>query len=152
MGDSLHAAREGDLILHPPLMAELVSGLTEAVIYAAATAAVAAAIGGAVVAVVGTGGAAATLTPLIAGVLVGAAAMLPAGEDKSIGEHISDLSSWVGNSMFPPNPTVRSTADHPTPASMACLQPARQGSSRVPVRPNPPPRHPRYWKTSVTTR
>lgn len=104
MGDSLHAAREGDLILHPPLMAELVSGLTEAVIYAAATAAVAAAIGGAVVAVVGTGGAAATLTPLIAGVLVGAAAMLPAGEDKSIGEHISDLSSWVGNSMFPPEP------------------------------------------------
>ncbi|QXH48218.1 RHS domain-containing protein [Pseudomonas xanthosomatis] len=104
MDDSLHAARQGDLILHPPLMAELVSTLTEAVVYAAATAAVAAAIGGAVVAVVGTGGAAAVLTPLIAGALVGAAAMLPGGEDKSIGDQISDFSSWVGNSMFPPEP------------------------------------------------
>ncbi|MFV3406735.1 RHS repeat-associated core domain-containing protein [Pseudomonas sp. NY15463] len=104
MDDSLHAARLGDLILHPPLMAELVSTLTEAVVYAAATAAVAAAIGGAVVAVVGTGGAATVLTPLIAGALVGAAAMLPGGEDKSIGEQISDFSNWVGNSMFPPEP------------------------------------------------
>jgi len=104
MDDSLHAARQGDLILHPPLMAELVSTLTEAVVYAAATAAVAAAIGGAVVAVVGTGGAAAVLTPLIAGALVGAAAMLPGGEDKSIGDQISHFSSWVGNSMFPPEP------------------------------------------------
>lgn len=104
MDDSLHAARLGDLILHPPLMAELVSTLTEAVVYAAATAAVAAAIGGAVVAVVGTGGAATVLTPLIAGALVGAAAMLPGGEDKSIGEQISGFSDWVGNSMFPPEP------------------------------------------------
>ncbi|MHC6224503.1 PAAR/RHS domain-containing protein [Pseudomonas sp. X10] len=100
----LHAAREGDLILHPPLMAELISGLTEAVIYAAATAAVAAAIGGAVVAVVGTGGAATVLTPIIAGALVGAASMLPAGEEKSIGERVSDFSDWVGNSLFPAEP------------------------------------------------
>lgn len=104
MDDSLHAARMGDLILHPPLMAELVSGLVEAAVYAAAVAAVGAAIGGAVVAVVGTGGAAAVLTPLIAGVMVSAAAMLPAGEDKSIGDHISDFSNWVGNSLFPPEP------------------------------------------------
>ena len=104
MDDSLHAARMGDLILHPPLMAELVSGLVEAAVYAAAVAAVGAAIGGAVVAVVGTGGAAAALTPLIAGAMVSAAAMLPAGEDKSIGDHISDFSNWVGNSMFPPEP------------------------------------------------
>ncbi|QXH49918.1 DUF4329 domain-containing protein [Pseudomonas fakonensis] len=102
MDDSLHAARLGDFILHPPLAAELVSGLVEAAVYAAAAVAVGAAIGGAVVAVVGTGGTAAFLTPLIAGVIVSAAASLPAGEDKSIGDHISDFSNWVGNSMFPP--------------------------------------------------
>ncbi|TFF42755.1 RHS repeat-associated core domain-containing protein [Pseudomonas sp. RIT623] len=104
MDDSLHAARQGDLILHPPLMAELVSALSEAVIYAAATAAVAAAIAGTVVAVVGTGGAAATLTPLIAGALVSAASMLPTGNEKSIGERITDFSDWIGNSMFAPEP------------------------------------------------
>ncbi|QXH37040.1 hypothetical protein [Pseudomonas muyukensis] len=37
MDDSLHAARKGDLILHPPLMADLVSAVSEAVIYAAVT-------------------------------------------------------------------------------------------------------------------
>lgn len=104
MDDSLHAARMGDLILHPPLMAELVSGLVEAAVYAAAVAAVGAAIGGAVVAVVGTGGAAAVLTPLIAGAMVSAASLLPGGEDKSIGDRISDFSNWVGNSLFPPEP------------------------------------------------
>ncbi|WP_369987353.1 RHS repeat-associated core domain-containing protein [Pseudomonas xanthosomatis] len=113
MDDSLHAAREGDRILHPPLAAELVSGLVEAAVYAAAVAAVGAAIGGAVVAVVGTGGAAAALTPLIAGAMVSAAAMLPAGEDKSIGDHISDFSSWVGNSMFPPEPHGKITSGSP---------------------------------------
>ncbi|QXH45336.1 RHS domain-containing protein [Pseudomonas xanthosomatis] len=102
MDDSLHAARLGDFILHPPLAAELVSGLVEAAVYAAAAVAVGAAIGGAVVAVVGTGGTAAFLTPLVAGVIVSAAASLPTGEDKSIGDHISDFSNWVGNSMFPP--------------------------------------------------
>ncbi|MCO7520894.1 MULTISPECIES: RHS repeat-associated core domain-containing protein [unclassified Pseudomonas] len=107
MDDSLHAARQGDLILHPPLMADLVSAVSEAVIYAAATAAVAAAIGGAVVAVVGTGGAAAALTPLIAGALVGAAAMLPGGEEKSLGDRVSQFSDWLGGAMFPPEPHGR---------------------------------------------
>jgi RHS repeat-associated protein len=113
MDDSLHAAREGDLILHPPLAAELVSGLVEAAVYAVAVAAVGAAIGGAVVAVVGTGGAATVLTPLVAGALVSAAAMLPAGEDKHIGDHISDFSNWVGNSMFPPEPYGKISSGSP---------------------------------------
>lgn len=44
MAQNVHAAREGDAILHPPLAAELMSALAEAVVYAAATALVAAAI------------------------------------------------------------------------------------------------------------
>ncbi|WP_082420913.1 MULTISPECIES: RHS repeat-associated core domain-containing protein [unclassified Pseudomonas] len=104
MAQDLHAARKDDLILHPPLMAELTSALTEAVVYAAATAAVGAALGAAVAATIGTGGAAAALVPVAAGLLVGAASSLPGGGDKSIGEHISDFSDWVGNSLFPPEP------------------------------------------------
>lgn len=139
MDDSLHAAREGDLILHPPLAAELVSGLVEAVVYGVAVAAVGAAIGGAVVAVVGTGGAATLLTPLIAGAMVSAAAMLPAGEDKSIGEHISGFSDWVGNSMFPPEPygTVSSgsadTRINGKPAARAAGMPGPAGAQPAPA-------------------
>ncbi|WP_369990261.1 RHS repeat-associated core domain-containing protein [Pseudomonas xanthosomatis] len=104
MDQNLHAARLGDLIVHPPLAAELASALTEAIIYGAAAIAVGAAIGGAVVAVVGTGGAAAFLTPVIAGAIVGAASMLPGGEDKSVGDRISDFSDAVGNALWPPVP------------------------------------------------
>ena len=42
MAQIVHAARMGDEILHPSLIAEMVSAVAEAVIYAAATAAVAA--------------------------------------------------------------------------------------------------------------
>ncbi|WP_167335971.1 RHS repeat-associated core domain-containing protein [Pseudomonas parafulva] len=104
MQQDLHAVRKDDRILHPPLMAELTSALTEAVVYAAATAAVGAALGAAVAATVGTGGAAAALVPVAAGLLVAAASSLPGGGDKSIGEHIGEFSDWVGNSLFPPEP------------------------------------------------
>jgi hypothetical protein len=99
MDQNLHAARLGDLIVHPPLAAELASALTEAIIYGAAAIAV-----GAVVAVVGTGGAAAFLTPVIAGVVADAASMLPGGDDKSVGNRISDFSDAVGNALWPPEP------------------------------------------------
>jgi len=103
MAQNVHAAREGDAILHPPLAAELMSALAEAVVYAAATALVAAAIAGTVVAVVGTGGAAAVLVPVIAGALVGGASMIPVGE-KSIGEAITDGCDSLANSVFPAEP------------------------------------------------
>ncbi|WP_034126344.1 MULTISPECIES: PAAR domain-containing protein [Pseudomonas] len=103
MAQNVHAAREGDAILHPPLAAELMSALAEAVVYAAATAVVAAAIAGTVVAVVGTGGAAAVLVPVIAGALVGGASMIPIG-DKSIGEAITDGCDSLANSVFPAEP------------------------------------------------
>ena len=103
MAQNVHAAREGDAILHPPLAAELMSALAEAVVYAAATALVAAAIAGTVVAVVGTGGAAAVLVPVIAGALVGGASMIPIG-DKSIGEAITDGCDALANSVFPAEP------------------------------------------------
>ena len=103
MAQNVHAAREGDAILHPPLAAELMSALAEAVVYAAATALVAAAIAGTVVAVVGTGGAAAVLVPVIAGALVGGASMIPIG-DKSIGEAITDGCDSLANSVFPAEP------------------------------------------------
>ncbi|WP_411958937.1 hypothetical protein ACK56M_19325 [Pseudomonas sp. s4] len=54
MAQIVHAARMGDEILHPSLIAEMVSAVAEAVIYAAATAAVAAAISLAVVGTVAT--------------------------------------------------------------------------------------------------
>jgi uncharacterized Zn-binding protein involved in type VI secretion len=79
------------------------SALAEAVVYAAATALVAAAIAGTVVAVVGTGGAAAVLVPVIAGALVGGASMIPVG-DRSIGEAITDGCDSLANWAFPAEP------------------------------------------------
>ncbi|WP_241492883.1 PAAR domain-containing protein, partial [Pseudomonas endophytica] len=104
MAQNVHAAREGDAILHPSLAAEMMSAVTEAIVYAAATALAGAAIAGTVVAVVGTGGAAAVLVPLIAGTLVGAASMLPLGESGSIGDAISRGCDSLANSIFPAEP------------------------------------------------
>ena len=73
MAQIVHAARMGDEILHPSLIAEMVSAVAEAVIYAAATAAVAAAISLAVVGTVATGGAAGIAIAAVAGVAVGVA-------------------------------------------------------------------------------
>lgn len=63
MAQIVHAARMGDEILHPSLIAEMVSAVAEAVIYAAATAAVAAAINLAVVGTVATGAQLASPSP-----------------------------------------------------------------------------------------
>lgn len=104
MAQNVHAAREGDAILHPPLLAELASAVGEVIIYAAATAVVGAAIAGTVMTVVGTGGAAAVLIPVIAGALVGGASMIPTGENENIGDAITTMCDGVANSLFPAEP------------------------------------------------
>ncbi|WP_459207668.1 RHS repeat-associated core domain-containing protein [Pseudomonas sp. MLB6B] len=102
MAQIVHAARLGDDILHPSLVAELLSAAAEAVIYAAATAAAAAAISFAVVGTVATGGAAGIAIAAVAGVAVGAISSLSAGEDQSIGEAISSFCDSLGNSVAAP--------------------------------------------------
>ncbi|MFK0092372.1 RHS repeat-associated core domain-containing protein [Pseudomonas sp. NPDC090592] len=104
MAQTVHAAREGDAILHPSLAAEMISAIAEAVIYAAATAAVAAAISLAVVGTVATGGAAGIAIAAVAGVAVGAMSTLSVGEDQTIGEAISSFCDDLGNSVDAPDP------------------------------------------------
>ncbi|PYC21271.1 RHS repeat-associated core domain-containing protein [Pseudomonas mosselii] len=100
----MYAARKDDLLLHPPLAAELFAMATEAVIYAAATAAVGAAIGFAVGATIGTCGAAGPLIPIVAGALVAAASMIPVEEGKSIGDAITGFSEGLADKLFPAEP------------------------------------------------
>lgn len=100
----MYAARKDDLLLHPPLAAELFAMATEAVIYAAATAAVGAAIGFAVGATIGTCGAAGPLIPIVATALVGAASMIPVEEGKSIGDAVSGFSEDLAGALFPAEP------------------------------------------------
>ncbi|NIE75851.1 type IV secretion protein Rhs, partial [Pantoea sp. Ap-967] len=104
MAQTVHAAREGDAILHPSLAAEMLSAIAEAAIYAAATAAVAAAISLAVVGTVATGGAAGFAIAAVAGVAVGATSTLSVGEDQTIGEAISSFCDALGNSVDAPDP------------------------------------------------
>ncbi|WP_286836314.1 DotU family type IV/VI secretion system protein [Pseudomonas sp. PGPPP1] len=102
MAQIVHAARQGDAILHPSLLAELISAAVETVIYAAAALAVTAAIGLAVVGTAFTGGALGVVIGMAAGVAVGAMSSMPVGEDRSIGDAISDFSDSVGNAMSSP--------------------------------------------------
>lgn len=104
MAQIVHAARMGDEILHPSLIAEMVSAVAEAVIYAAATAAVAAAISLAVVGTVATGGAAGIAIAAVAGVAVGAMSTLSVGEDQTVGDAISRFCDSLGNSVDAPDP------------------------------------------------
>ncbi|WP_409260364.1 DUF6531 domain-containing protein [Pseudomonas putida] len=104
MAQFVHAARMGDDILHPSLVAEMVSAVAEAVIYAAATAAAAAAISLAVVGTVATGGAAGFAIAAVAGVAVGAMSTLSVGEDLTVGEAISSFCDSLGNSVAAPEP------------------------------------------------
>ncbi|MDP0977401.1 hypothetical protein, partial [Klebsiella pneumoniae] len=71
-------------------------------IYAAAALAVTAAIGLAVVGTAFTGGALGVVIGMAAGVAVGAMSSMPVGEDRSIGDAISDFSDSVGNAMSSP--------------------------------------------------
>jgi PAAR motif. len=104
MAQTVHAAREGDAILHPSLAAEMLSAFAEAAIYAAATAAVAAAISLAVVGTAVTGGAAGFAIAAVAGVAVGAMSTLSVGEDQTIGGAISSFCDALGNSVDAPDP------------------------------------------------
>lgn len=104
MAQTVHAAREGDAILHPSLAAEMISAIAEAVIYAAATAAVAAAISLAVVGTVATGGAAGIAIAVVASVAVGAVSTLSVGGDQTIGDAISSFCDDLGNSVDAPDP------------------------------------------------
>lgn len=104
MAQTVHAAREGDAILHPSLAAEMISAIAEAVIYAAATAAVAAAISLAVVGTVATGGAAGIAIAVVASVAVGALSTLSVGGDQAIGDAISSFCDDLGNSVDAPDP------------------------------------------------
>ncbi|TLP55079.1 MULTISPECIES: RHS repeat-associated core domain-containing protein [Pseudomonas] len=104
MAQTVHAAREGDAILHPSLAAEMISAIAEAVIYAAATAAVAAAISLAVVGTAATGGVAGIAIAAVAGVAVGAMSTLSVGEDQTIGGAISSFCDDLGNSVDAPDP------------------------------------------------
>lgn len=104
MAQIVHAARMGDEILHPSLIAEMVSAVAEAVIYAAATAAVAAAISLAVVGTVATGGAAGIAIAAVAGVAVGAMSTLSVGEGQTVGDAISSFCDSLGNSVDAPDP------------------------------------------------
>ncbi|MFK0087455.1 RHS repeat-associated core domain-containing protein [Pseudomonas sp. NPDC090755] len=104
MAQLVHAAREGDAILHPSLAAEMISAVAEAVIYAAATAAVTAAVGLAVVGTAFTGGAAGFAIAAVAGVAVGAMSTLSVGEDQTIGGAISSFCDSLGNSVAAPEP------------------------------------------------
>jgi len=72
MAQIVHAARMGDEILHPSLLAEVVSAVAEAVIYAAATAAAAAAISLAVLGTVATAGTGGIVIGIVAGAAIGA--------------------------------------------------------------------------------
>lgn len=109
----MYAARKDDLLLHPPLAAELFAMASEAVIYAAATAAVGAAIGFAVAATIGTCGAAGPLIPIVAGALVGAASMIPVEEGKSLGDAVTGVCEGLANKLFPAEPfgTITSGSD-----------------------------------------
>lgn len=104
MAQTVHAAREGDEILHPSLAAEMISAIAEAVIYAAATAAVAAAVSLAVVGTVATGGAAGLAIAAVAGVAVGAMSTLSVAEDQTVGSAISSFCDDLGNSVSAPDP------------------------------------------------
>ncbi|MEG0245118.1 MAG: DUF6531 domain-containing protein, partial [Pseudomonas sp.] len=103
MAQIVHAAREGDAILHPSVYAEIISAVAEAVIYAAATAAVTAAIGLAVVGTAFTGGAAGFAIAAVAGVAVGAVSTVSVGDDQTIGGAISSFCDWLGNSVVAPD-------------------------------------------------
>ncbi|MFG0410010.1 RHS repeat-associated core domain-containing protein [Pseudomonas sp. FYR_11] len=104
MAQIAHAARKGDEILHPSLLAEMVSAVAEAAIYAAATVAVAAAISLAVVGTVATGGAAGIVIGIVAGAAVGAMSTLSVGENQTIGDAISSFCDNLGNSVQGPTP------------------------------------------------
>jgi len=104
MAQIVHAARMGDEILHPSLLAEMVSAVAEVAIYAAATAAVAAAVSLAVVGTVATGGAAGIVIGIVAGAAVGAVSTLSVGENQTIGDAISSFCDNLGNSVAAPKP------------------------------------------------
>ena len=103
MAQIVHAARQGDAILHPSLIAELISATVEAVIYGAAALAVGAVICLAVVGTVFTGGALGVVIGIAAGVAVGAMSSMPIGEDRSIGDAISDFCDSIGNAIDSPD-------------------------------------------------
>ena len=75
----------------------------ETVIYAAAALAVTAAIGLAVVGTAFTGGALGVVIGIAAGVAVGAMSSMPIGEDRSIGDAISDFCDSIGNAIDSPD-------------------------------------------------
>ena len=102
MAQIVHAARQGDAILHPSLIAELISATVEAVIYGAAALAVTAVICLAVVGTVFTGGAVGFAIGIAAGAAVGAMSSIPIGEDRSIGDAISDFCDSIGNAVDSP--------------------------------------------------
>ncbi|MBI6926736.1 PAAR/RHS domain-containing protein [Pseudomonas putida] len=102
MAQIVHAARQGDEILHASLMAEMISAVAEAVIYAAATAAVAAAVSLAVVGTVATGGAAGLAISIVAGVAVGAVSSVSVGDSQTVGDAISEFCDSLGSSVSAP--------------------------------------------------
>lgn len=104
MAQIVHAARMGDDILHPSLLAEVVSAVAEAVIYAAATAAAAAAISLAVFGTVATAGTGGIVIGIVAGAAIGALSTLSVDENQSIGDAISSFCDNLGNSVKGPEP------------------------------------------------
>ncbi|WP_332875295.1 RHS repeat-associated core domain-containing protein [Pseudomonas sp. MF7453] len=85
------------------LLAELISAAVETFIYAAAALAVTAAIGLAVAGTAFTGGALGFAIGIAAGAAVGAMSSIPIGEDRSIGDAISDFSDSIGNAIDSPD-------------------------------------------------
>jgi YD repeat-containing protein len=104
MAQIVHAARMGDEILHPSLLAEVVSAVAEAVIYAAATAAAAAAISLAVLGTVATAGTGGIVIGIVAGAAIGALSTLSVDDNQSIGDAISSFCDDLGNSVQGPTP------------------------------------------------
>ncbi|NUF77488.1 hypothetical protein GY065_00765 [Snodgrassella sp. ESL0323] len=108
MGEAYWAAREGDVLLHISLLADIASAAVEILCYAAigaaciaVTAGAIALLGGATIAAAAAAGAAAVTAGAGTTVcLIGTA--LSAAAAYKLGNPISELADWVG-SLFPPS-------------------------------------------------